>query len=183
MEPVRFTLSEQDMVAAQRDCWRGSMTVGQISKIIFWLWLLDAGLMLGIELLSGDFYPITIILGIIGMTLIGAIIITLLLVLLGYALTPYHARKAYRQHEAIRAPASVPWDDEKIVISNDYGNSNLPWRSYIGWLDGRDNVLLYQSDRLFNILPKDSFDEALRAQAMAHLRAAGVPEKSWFRLG
>lgn len=182
MEPVHFTLSEADMLSAQRDFWRGSVGWRKLGKMIFWIWLSYAVLILSVEWFSGDIQLWSTVLGVIGVTLIGAVVITLLLVALGYILIPYHSRKGYRQQEAIRAPTSIGWDAETICISNDYGTSNLPWRSFIGWTDGRDNVLLYQSDRLFNILPKSAVRAAQQAEAIAHLRAANVAEKPAFRL-
>ncbi|WOE75276.1 YcxB family protein [Alterisphingorhabdus coralli] len=177
MEPVHFTLSEQAMIAAQRDWWRGAASWKKIAKGCAILWFFYLVFMLILGWTSDGDVSIQDAIGMAVLSLLVTIAVVAIIHIGSYLLTPYFARKAWRQHLAIRAPTSVSWDDKVIVIDNEYGRSQLPWSGFVGWHDGRDNVLLYQSDRLFNMLPKTEFSEALQAEVIAHLKAANVPRK------
>lgn len=174
MQPVHFSLSEADVVCAQKDFWRGSASWQVFLKITAWLWLIYAALVALVYFIIDDTLDIIHFLSLIT---IGTPILALLCFALGRISTPFLARKNYRQQKTLQSPTHVTWDQDSIVIKNDYGQSNLPWSAYTSWLRSKDNLILYHSDRLFNMMPAKYFSAEQLSQIAQHLKAANVPQK------
>lgn len=174
MQPVHFALSEADVVCAQKDFWRGSASWQVFLKITAWLWLVYAALVALVYFIIDD--GIDILYASLSVSA-AAPIIAMCCFIVGRIITPISARKNYRQQKGLQSPATISWDQDHILIKNDYGQSNLPWNAYCAWLCSEDNIIIYQSDILYNILPAEYFSAEQLSQITQHLKAANVPQK------
>jgi hypothetical protein len=95
----------------------------------------------------------------------------------------YRARKVFLQYKALRAPREIRITDDAFHVQSEVGQARLPWSHFYKWKANKGIVLLYQSDRLFQMMPRHLFasDEqfndfkALLARAMGPMNQ---PRKS-----
>jgi len=177
MEPVIFTLSETDMIAGQRDGWRGAAKWQKNLKLIALLSLAFGSIGLFFEWQAmGIVFPQSIIQNALTGVVLG-LLTAAVIFCFSYITMPFYARKLYHRDEVFNAPVSVHWDGEGIYSKNEFTDSHVPWGAYMGWLNGNDNLLLYQNDLMFIILPKRVFSVAQLQQIIEFLKAANVPQK------
>ena len=67
---------------------------------------------------------------------------------------------AFSQHAALRSPLDYWWDAETISARNAMGQSRRPWSSYVRSREEEHAFLLYQTDHLFEMVPKAWFTSA-----------------------
>lgn len=104
-------------------------------------------------------YPV--IGGVIGGVISWALII--------WIINPWSLRRHYRQHPMIHEPISVALDSTGVHFSSSYGSNLLAWVHIIKWRHNDLYVMLYQSPRVYHLIPKriadDGFDlDTLLAQ-------------------
>lgn len=85
--------------------------------------------------------------------------LALLYYALYYVWLPYSAKKIYKQQRTMQEPFEVELNDVEIIETNSLGTSRLRWTDFHKYKLGRDMVLVYQSDPLFQIFPKRWFSE------------------------
>lgn len=64
------------------------------------------------------------------------------------------ARKAYAEQKTLQQPITVTWSEEGFRSKGQQGDWNVPWNDYLKWTEDSKVILLYQSARVFNMLPK-----------------------------
>ncbi len=101
-----------------------------------------------------------------------AVVLAFMLVL--HVILPWHARRHYCELAAAHGTTSVDWDAQGISIRGEKGQTRLEWSDFFGWSEQRDLLLLFQSHRLFNLLPKSVLSKEQLAEIRSHLKAAGV---------
>jgi hypothetical protein len=73
-------------------------------------------------------------------------------------IVPYWmARSQFRKQPAARSVRSVTIDDLGLRSHWDSGNAETAWKNYIRLFESKNEILLYSSPALFNILPKRAF--------------------------
>ena len=77
-----------------------------------------------------------------------------------FVLLPRRTKKIYRQQKLLQQPLLIRISDEQFYSKNEYGESSLPWNTFLKWKEGKDLFLVYQTDRLFHMLPKRFFPSA-----------------------
>lgn len=87
---------------------------------------------------------------------------------------PFQARRHFRQAAALRDEIEASWDENAIRFSSAHGNSNLAWREFHRWAENERLFLLYQSQMLYNIVPKRALDEGKMLELRNRLEQAGV---------
>jgi len=97
-----------------------------------------------------------------------------LLLLTIWLAIPFHARRHFRQAAALRDEIEATWDENSIRFSSAHGNSNLAWREFHRWAENDRLFLLYQSQMLYNIVPKRALDEGKMLDLRNRLEQAGV---------
>lgn len=73
---------------------------------------------------------------------------------MNYFLIAPRSRRAYRQMKVLRTQTDVRWSSERVQLESAQGSSDLDWRDFVRITHGRDVILLFQSDYLFNFIPK-----------------------------
>ena len=51
-------------------------------------------------------------------------------------------------------PSEADWSSERVQLQSAHGSSDLDWRDFAHIAQGRDFILLFQGDYLFNFIPK-----------------------------
>ncbi len=70
---------------------------------------------------------------------------------------PWSARRMYRQQKALQREMHFRFDDSGASASSEIGNSDIPWGDYLKWKKNDHMILLYISDRMYQMLPRRMF--------------------------
>jgi len=133
----------------------------RIGWIVFWV-LLGVGALLSADIAIQD--PSA---GLLPLLLILFIAATQLFVRLLYL--PRRIRNVYGQQRNLQLPFESVCTDSGIESSNANTTSRVPWDHLIRWKESNTLFVLYQSDLLFNIVPKRCFAQPEQADAFRDL--------------
>ena len=95
------------------------------------------------------------------------------LLMINLWLVPRLARRQFRQSAALRAPSTVAWDGELIHLACDRGELHIPIAELYRWDRTKRAIMLYQTEMMFNPVPKSAMGEAAD-RLIARLEEAGV---------
>jgi len=89
----------------------------------------------------------------------------------GYLLTchvilPWLARRQYRNYPAVRTPAGIALDDDGLRFRGRDFDSLLRWGQLIRWRENDEFILVYQTPRLYHIVPKRLARDGLDIDAL-----------------
>jgi hypothetical protein len=175
MRSVVFQLEAQDLVHAHRLHFR------QYMKSRAGLTRLAVVTALGILLygaLMGSILPwnqaVWFILVFALIVPIGTVGIPFLIV---YASSRSVARRTLRQQKTLQHPIQLSWSDDGMVMSNNFGEARMAWIDYRKIRQDRHMVLLYESDRLYRMIPKRALSAAQSADLVARIAAADVARR------
>jgi hypothetical protein len=73
---------------------------------------------------------------------------------LNYILIPRRSRHAFRQMKTLQSETDINWSPERIQLKSAQGSSDFDWQDFVRIAHGRDVILLFQSDYMFNFIPK-----------------------------
>ena len=85
------------------------------------------------------------------------------------------ARKAFDQQKTLHVPYRVSWTDQGILIESEYGDARLPWGDLRKTRQDKNLILLYESDRLYRLIPTRCFTPAQLTDFQACM--ASVPRR------
>lgn len=87
---------------------------------------------------------------------------------------PIRCRRIYRQQKALHSETEISWNEETIEFKHEMGNTKMKWSNYAKYREDKNLFLLYQSDVIFNMIPKSSFssEEQMR-EFRSHFSAIG----------
>jgi hypothetical protein len=88
--------------------------------------------------------------------------------LVRYVYVPWRARRIFDQQKSLHRAYSVSWDDSGLSLIDETGQSNIRWSDFIKYRGSHELVLLYQSDVMFNMLPKKAFSSDEQFQDFCH---------------
>jgi hypothetical protein len=69
-------------------------------------------------------------------------------------LLPHSVRKQLARSSGLQDEVVASWDFDQIILEAKHGQSRWPWRDFYRWQESSGGVLLWQSDRIYNYLPK-----------------------------
>ncbi|WP_295479604.1 YcxB family protein [uncultured Pseudomonas sp.] len=83
------------------------------------------------------------------------------------------ARKTFAQQKTLQKPTCLAWDEQGVVMKSDYGHARAPWTDFRKAREDERLILLYESDRLYRLIPK----RCLSATQLADIQSclAAVP--------
>ena len=151
-----FTLTEEEAVAAAVLVLNKQLWAKRSFRLLVWA-------ILGLLLILGLLDPRALMQPFL-LALIGAAIVLFLTIRM---VVPFHAKRHFRQAAALRDEIAVTWDDEGVSLSGAHGNSRLAWGEFHRWAENDRLVLLFQSQMLYNIVPK----RVLTAEQVDDLRS------------
>jgi hypothetical protein len=76
------------------------------------------------------------------------------LTLYRYVFLPRRIRNLFSQQKELSLLTEVELTADAFQVSNAYGSSERPWSDFVMWKENQNLFTLYQSNVLFNILPK-----------------------------
>jgi hypothetical protein len=62
--------------------------------------------------------------------------------------------RVFTQQKDLSAPFEMTLTDQEFSMRNEFGESHLPWDSFVKWKEDKEMLLLYRSDVMFQMLPK-----------------------------
>ena len=136
---IQYTISENDYVKSNK------LASVATKKQLIWLGAAGFGLLLlgvfGQGSLKGMGY-FGLACGILGY------FITLHLV------TPWQAKRFYRNYKSIQAPLKIAMVDGGFTISAENGQSNVKWENLLKWREDKNYILIFFAPKLFYLIPK-----------------------------
>jgi hypothetical protein len=67
---------------------------------------------------------------------------------------PRQLTRVFTQQKDLSAPFEMTLTDQEFSVRNEFGESHLPWDSFVKWKEDKEMLLLYRSDVMFHMLPK-----------------------------
>ena len=92
-----------------------------------------------------------------------------------FAMGTRFGRKAFDQQKTLQAPYRISWSDQGILIESEYGDARMQWGDFRKLRQDQNLILLYESDRLYRLIPKRCFTQAQLADFQACM--ASVPRR------
>lgn len=77
-----------------------------------------------------------------------------------YLLSGLNARKTLREQKTLQPPVDYTWTPEGYGFSSTFGSSVIPWSTFARFAENDRVFLLYESRRLYRMLPKRALSEA-----------------------
>lgn len=102
------------------------------------------------------------------------------------ALFDWSLRRAWKTHKLLGEPVRGSFSDEGFAMESELGKGLIPWDRFYQWSGSPEALLVYQSTRLFHILPREFFDTDADWNSAHALVAAKLPSRTrkrrWRRL-
>ncbi len=93
-------------------------------------------------------------------------------------LLPISVRKQLSRSKVLQGDLVVSWDADRIMFESSHGQSRWPWSDFYRWQESSGGLLLWQSDRVYNYLPKRILAADQVSEVCANLTSAvGMPGK------
>ena len=96
-----------------------------------------------------------------------------LCLLAAYLRLPGQTRRTFAQQKSLQDNFTIEWSDVGISTTSERGHSQFKWQDFITIVEGRDAIVLRQSDMLFNFIPKRALSDEQAASIMQHAARAG----------
>lgn len=87
----------------------------------------------------------------------------------GLVVNPIMARRVYRQQRSLQGGIALSWTDEELQFDTEYGQFAMPWSHFARWAEDKHTFLLFESDRLYRIIPKRVLDADTERSLRARL--------------
>lgn len=81
-------------------------------------------------------------------------------------------QRIFAQQRLLQEVTTLQWSEASIEIKTDHSYTNLPWDYFMQCRENDHAILLYQSQMLFNFIPKSALTPEQSADIM-HLARAG----------
>lgn len=163
---VTFTPTVDDLVAAyQRHHW--ALFRGRKTRVALAVSLSVVAIALGVLIEDDPVATAAILLA----SLIGGLLLPSTMIRWR---VPVVARRIYAQQRGLHDEIHVAADAAGIAARSARMEGQTPWSHYLRWREDRRVILLYQSDALFQFVPKRALSEAQVATLRGFAAAAGV---------
>jgi amino acid transporter len=171
-DAVRFRLNETDMVHAARLFALSSL---RRPKAIVSLLVIFFVCLVLLSAITGIVFPLNperlaqrwpLVLG---ASLLPFLMVLVLALLIG----PIQARGIYRQQRSLQGEIGLSWTAESLAFESEYGNFAMPWSHFVRVSEDRNTFVLFESDRLYRIIPKRVLDGATESSLRARLATIG----------
>ena len=90
-----------------------------------------------------------------------------------FLLAPRTARATYQKQKTLHYPCTFSWSESGLKTTSTRGEWNTPWSDFFKLVENSQTILLYQSPKLFQMLPKRALEQGQIAdilQCAASLR-------------
>jgi hypothetical protein len=166
-----FHLTEDDLVAAGRLYSR--IRLGRPRTIVAFLCLWFFSLMLFTFLVTGRSSPAAIS---ENPGLIFALSILPFVLVFSWTawIIPVMARRNFRQQRSLQGEFGYAWTGETLTVKTEYASFDMPWSHFLRWIEDDKTFLLFESDRLYRVIPKRALTADQQQSLRHHLAGIGV---------
>jgi len=161
---VTYRLSEADAVSAGRFAAGRQMRLRPIVRVLMILVAVLYAILLLLDWRAAT-QPLLLAL----LLAVGAA-----LLLATWVLIPWQMKRHFRQAPGLRDEIGIDWDDEHLGFETSRGHSRLAWSDYHRWGENERLLLLFQSEILYNIVPKAALGQDQLDSIRGALVRAGV---------
>lgn len=154
---VRFRLTEDDMVRAARLYTLASLrrpktivslAVTFLLCLLLMAWLGGVIFPLNMDRLAQE-WPTVLGAGVFPFVLVFAVI---------FIGNPTLARRTFRQQRSLHGEVGLTWTAERLEFDSEYGQFAMPWSHFTRFGEDKHTFVLFESDRLYRIIPKRVLD-------------------------
>jgi hypothetical protein len=92
---------------------------------------------------------------------------------------PRASHRQFNQLRALKAPTKYEVQPLVIAVTTLNGFANIPTEDLVKWAEDRHVLMLYRTDRSFNVIPRRAMDGGFHDALIAELARAGVPKASF----
>jgi hypothetical protein len=78
---------------------------------------------------------------------------------------PFNARRMYKQRKDLQRECTFSVSELGLHFSTEGMAGTKPWTDYLSWKEGKDTVLIYIADNLYQMIPKRFFTSDADLQA------------------
>ncbi|MBM7048881.1 YcxB family protein [Rhizobium lusitanum] len=164
---IFFQLEPQDLMHALRLHFRQHLRSrpGFIRLAITWVLAVVA---YGI-LVAGLVDPNDAFVSILSFAILAPVAITGIPFLIVYTFGGRTARRTFREQKTLQKPLHFSWTESGVHLWSDFGEARLQWSDFLKARQDRHCILLYESQRLYRIIPKRVLtnDQIRELQALA----------------
>jgi hypothetical protein len=155
---IVFQMEPQDLVHAQKLHFRFNLKsrAGVVRLALLWLLAVAAFAALLNGLGSETFAP-TVIFAFVSPIAIVGIPFLIVQTMSGRA-----ARKVLGQQKTLQKPIQLSWTDDGVVFESDFGDARMKWTDFFTTRQDRHIIMLYESPRLYRMIPKRVLTDAQR---------------------
>jgi hypothetical protein len=169
----KFTLTADDLVAAALlYSWSG---LKRPRVIVVWLvlWFVTV---LFIARFATEPGPLTLeaLLPHVPALLAVTILPLVLVVALVMVVNPIGARRQYAQQKSLQGEIAIGWSEEGMHFDTEYGAFSMPWNHFHRWVEDKRTFLLFESSRLYRVIPKRVLSEDQQASLRQLLPRIGA---------
>lgn len=175
--PVRFSLTADDYVAATRLHMTRAFYRNKLAKLTLIMGLIYA--VLAFVVMGEWSWPYAAVAA--GLGAVAAVIVALGIAATNSIMVARRSRRIYAQQKSLHDEFEFAWDETGFDLSTQSARSRHNWADFRHWAEGPDGIILYQSDALFNMLPKRAFSEDALADIREGLRQAKVRQLAGWR--
>lgn len=93
----------------------------------------------------------------VGLTFWSLLLIGILTI--NYALIPHRSRRVFQQMKKLASQTEISWSPDSIQLQSEQGSADFDWRDFMQIAQGQDVTLLYQSDYVFNFIPRRALSD------------------------
>lgn len=170
---VRFQLTEDDMVRAarlftlvslRRPKTLISLAIAFVLCLLLMAWLGGVIFPFDPDRLAQE-WPTVLGAGVFPFVLV------LVLILVG---NPMLARRTFRQQRSLHGEVGLTWTDERLEFDSEYGQFAMPWSHFMRFGEDRHTFVLFESDRLYRIIPKRALDADTERDLRRRLATIGT---------
>jgi hypothetical protein len=90
---------------------------------------------------------------------------------------PWKTRRVYRQHKALQRELSFKFDATGALVTNENGQSRMPWSDYLRWKQNDHLILIYLSDSMYHMLPSRLFVDPDDFEKLGELLTSKIDKK------
>lgn len=170
---VRFKLEAEDMVHAAR---LFAIAALRQRKTVLGLAILFCVILFIMAMIAGIIFPFDAQrLALHWPYVLAASVFPFLLIFaLGVVVNPIMARRIYRQQRSLQGEIGLSWTDEQLEFDSEYGQFAMPWSHFVRWAEDKHTFVLFESDRLYRIIPKRVLDVEKERNLRERLATIGV---------
>jgi hypothetical protein len=175
---MQIKYSAEDVVNANAQHWKRSFFGFKFARVVFIFGLILGVFYAYLAYLAGEGINGMALAAIAGFAAIVAILSAMSLIN-RYVFLPRSARKAMMQMKEYHGPWDFAFNDHRLFIKTPRGEATLPFTDFLKWNEDDRLILLYRTDKMFNLLPKQQFDAEFLQMLRTELVAANVPHASF----